>query len=141
MTQQQTAKPMGIDAERLAGILIFPDSNEIGTEAAVLDHADQDQRQAEVAARLKIHRRYVAYAVHRSNDDREERSQEDEEDRRSVIDGIRMSMDMMQQRPLQAITRKPHLVPASTSDADIWTHVKKTCHTTYHPTTTCAIGN
>jgi choline dehydrogenase len=63
-----------------------------------------------------------------------------EEDRRSVIGGIRMSMEMMKHKSLQAIARKPHLVPASASDADIWTHVKKTCHTTYHPTTTCAIG-
>jgi choline dehydrogenase len=31
-------------------------------------------------------------------------------------------------------------VPASTSDGDIWEHVKRTCHTTYHPTTACAIG-
>jgi choline dehydrogenase len=63
-----------------------------------------------------------------------------EEDRRSMIDGIRISMDMMQHPSLRAITRKPHLVPASTTDADIWAHVKKTVHTTYHPTTTCAIG-
>jgi len=63
-----------------------------------------------------------------------------EEDRRSVIDGIRFSMEMMTHKSLQGITRKPHLVPASTRDGDIWEHVKKTCHTTYHPTTTCAIG-
>ena len=63
-----------------------------------------------------------------------------EADRRSIIEGIRISMGMMQHKSLQAITRKPHLVPASTNDADIWTHVRRTCHTTYHPTTTCAIG-
>src|SRR5262249_41881871 len=40
----------------------------------------------------------------------------------------------------QAVTRKPHLVPASTSDADIWGYVKRTCQTAYHPTSTCAIG-
>jgi choline dehydrogenase len=63
-----------------------------------------------------------------------------EEDRRSMIDGIRMSMDMIEHPALRRVTRKPHLVPASTSDADIWVHVKKAAHTTYHPTTTCAIG-
>ena len=63
-----------------------------------------------------------------------------EEDRRSMISGIRMAMEMMQHTALKAITRQPHLVPASSSDADIWAHVKKTTHTTYHPTTTCAIG-
>jgi choline dehydrogenase-like flavoprotein len=33
-----------------------------------------------------------------------------EEDRRSMIDGIRMSMEMMTHKSLQAITRRPHLV-------------------------------
>jgi GMC oxidoreductase len=56
-----------------------------------------------------------------------------EEDRRSVIAGIRISMEMMKHEALRAITRKPHLLPTSTSDGDIWAHVKKTCHTTYHP--------
>jgi len=62
------------------------------------------------------------------------------EDRRSMIDGLRLAMEMMEHKALAAITRAPHLVPASKSEADIWAHVKRTCHTTYHPTTTCAIG-
>jgi choline dehydrogenase len=63
-----------------------------------------------------------------------------EEDRRSFIDGVRRSMEIAQQNPLQDITRKPYLVPSSSSDADIWEHVKCNTRTTYHPTSTCAIG-
>jgi choline dehydrogenase-like flavoprotein len=63
-----------------------------------------------------------------------------EEDRRSMIDGIRLSMDITEQACLREVTRNPHLMPASRSNQDIWEHIQRTVHTTYHPTSTCAIG-
>lgn len=63
-----------------------------------------------------------------------------EEDRRSMIGGIRLSMDIVNQPALRKVTRNPHLVPASRSDEHIWEHIQRTAHTTYHPTSTCAIG-
>ena len=63
-----------------------------------------------------------------------------EEDRRSMIDGIRLSIDIVNQPALREVTRTPHLVPASRSDEHIWEHIQRTVHTTYHPTSTCAIG-
>ena len=64
-----------------------------------------------------------------------------EEDRQSIIEGIRTSMKMTQRAPLRDVTRKPHLMPASDRDADIWEHIKRVVQTCYHPTSTCAIGS
>jgi choline dehydrogenase-like flavoprotein len=63
-----------------------------------------------------------------------------EHDRRTMIEGIRISMDMLKRKSLQAIVREPHIAPASSSDEDIWSHVQRTCQTNYHPTSTCSIG-
>jgi len=53
----------------------------------------------------------------------------------------RTSMKMTQRAPLRDVTRKPHLMPASDRDADIWEHIKRVVQTCYHPTSTCAIGS
>jgi choline dehydrogenase len=63
------------------------------------------------------------------------------EDRQSVIEGIRTSMMVANKAPLRAVTRAPHLVPASDGDAEIWDHIKRVAQTCYHPTSTCAIGS
>jgi choline dehydrogenase len=63
------------------------------------------------------------------------------DDRQSVIEGIRASMRVAEEAPLRHVTRKPHMVPASDRDADIWDHIKRVVHTCYHPTSTCAIGS
>lgn len=63
-----------------------------------------------------------------------------ENDRASMIEGVRIAMHIAQQPALRAVQRAPHLTPASDSDADIWTFVQRRCHTLYHPTSTCAIG-
>ena len=63
-----------------------------------------------------------------------------EEDRASMIEGVRISMQIAEQPALAAVRRAPHLVPDSQSDADIWRFVQRRTHTLYHPTSTCAIG-
>ena len=63
-----------------------------------------------------------------------------EEDRASMMAGMRAAMDIASQPAFRTHLRGPHLVPASGSDADIWAFVQRRCHTLYHPTSSCAIG-
>jgi len=63
-----------------------------------------------------------------------------EEDRRSVIEGVRMGLDIAAQPALRKHIKAPHFVPDSPSDADIWDYVRQYACTVYHPTSTCAIG-
>jgi choline dehydrogenase-like flavoprotein len=63
-----------------------------------------------------------------------------QEDRASMIEGIRIALRIADQAALRDIQRQPHLTPASDSDSDIWSFVMRHCHTLYHPTSTCAMG-
>jgi choline dehydrogenase-like flavoprotein len=63
-----------------------------------------------------------------------------EADRASMQEGMRIALDIARQPAMQAHITGPHIVPKSDSAADIWDHVKTTCQTVYHPTSTCAIG-
>jgi choline dehydrogenase len=63
-----------------------------------------------------------------------------EEDRQSMIAGVRMALEIAKQPPFQAVERKAYSVPASDSDEDIWAWVQATAQTVYHPTSTCAMG-
>lgn len=63
-----------------------------------------------------------------------------EADRASMKEGMRIALDIARQPAMQAHITGPHIVPKSDSAADIWDHVKATCQTVYHPTSTCAIG-
>jgi choline dehydrogenase len=63
-----------------------------------------------------------------------------EEDRRSMIEGVRIGLDIAEQAALRAHIKGPHFVPTSRSDRDIWDYVRQYAHTVYHPTSTCAIG-
>jgi choline dehydrogenase len=63
-----------------------------------------------------------------------------EEDRRSVIDGVRIALEIASQPALEAVERAPFSVPDSDSDADILAWVERAAQTVYHPTSTCAIG-
>jgi choline dehydrogenase-like flavoprotein len=64
-----------------------------------------------------------------------------DEDRQSMIAGVRMALDIAKQPPLQAVERKAYSVPASDSDEDIWSWVQETAQTVYHPTSTCSMGS
>ena len=63
-----------------------------------------------------------------------------EEDRRSMIEGVRIGLDIAPQPALRAHIKAPNFVPDSSSDADLWGYVRRYASTIYHPTSTCAIG-
>ena len=66
---------------------------------------------------------------------------ETEDDRQSVIAGIRMALEIAAQEPLQKTVRKAFSVPAGDSDAEILDFVRRAGQSVYHPTSTCAIGS
>ena len=66
---------------------------------------------------------------------------ETEEDRASVIAGMRIALEIASQPALKAVEREPFSVPASDSDEDLLDWVRRVAQTVYHPTSTCAIGS
>ncbi|HEU5009265.1 MAG TPA: GMC family oxidoreductase N-terminal domain-containing protein [Gaiellaceae bacterium] len=63
-----------------------------------------------------------------------------EEDRASVLAGVRIALEIAAQAPLTAIAREPLSVPASDSEKDVFEWVERASQTVYHPTSTCAMG-
>jgi choline dehydrogenase len=63
-----------------------------------------------------------------------------EDDRRSLIAGIRLNLEIHAAAPLREWRRADFLVPASDSEADIMDFVQRRAHTVYHPVGTCAMG-
>jgi choline dehydrogenase-like flavoprotein len=63
-----------------------------------------------------------------------------EEDRRSMVEGVRIALEIASQPALRAVIRSPYSVPDSDSEADILGWVERNAQTVYHPTSTCAIG-
>jgi choline dehydrogenase-like flavoprotein len=63
-----------------------------------------------------------------------------EEDRRSMVEGVRIALEIASQPALRAVIREPYSVPDSDSEADILAWVERNAQTVYHPTSTCAIG-
>jgi choline dehydrogenase-like flavoprotein len=63
-----------------------------------------------------------------------------DEDRRAMIEGVRIGLEIAAQPAMLAHIKGPHLVPKSSAEADVWEFVRRTAWTTYHPTSTCAIG-
>jgi choline dehydrogenase-like flavoprotein len=64
-----------------------------------------------------------------------------DEDRASMIAGVRIALEIASQPALKAIERSPLSVPASGSDEDIVEWVTRSAQTVYHPTSTCAMGD
>jgi choline dehydrogenase-like flavoprotein len=64
-----------------------------------------------------------------------------EDDRRSLIEGMRTALELNRQPALQKLTRGEFLVPESRSERDIVDFIERRAHTVYHPTSTCAIGH
>jgi choline dehydrogenase len=64
-----------------------------------------------------------------------------EEDRRSMIAGVRMALEIAEQEPLKKTARKPFSVPAGDSEEEIMDFLRRAAQTVYHPTSTCAIGS
>jgi len=65
----------------------------------------------------------------------------DEDDRRSVIAGVRIALEIASQPALKAVTTRPYSVPESDSEADIVAWIERNGQPVYHPTSTCAIGS
>jgi choline dehydrogenase len=63
-----------------------------------------------------------------------------EDDRRSMIEGLRFALAVNRQPALQSVRAAPFLVPESNSEADLLDFIQRRAHTVYHPTSTCAIG-
>ena len=64
-----------------------------------------------------------------------------EDDRRSMIEGVRIALDIASQPALKAVARGPVSAPESDSDVDILTWLERCAHTVYHPTSSCAMGS
>ena len=63
-----------------------------------------------------------------------------EEDRASMLAGVRIALEIASQPALRAIERETLSAPASDSDADILDWAARASQTVYHPTSTCAMG-
>jgi choline dehydrogenase-like flavoprotein len=63
-----------------------------------------------------------------------------EEDRQSILAGMRLAMEIASHPALRAITTGPFVAPASAADDDLMAFVRRSAQTLYHPTSTCAIG-
>jgi choline dehydrogenase len=63
-----------------------------------------------------------------------------DEDRASMLEGVRIALEIASQPALRAIEREPLSVPASDSEDDIFDWVRRASQTVYHPTSTCAMG-
>jgi choline dehydrogenase len=64
-----------------------------------------------------------------------------EEDRQSMLAGVRLNMQISAAPALRDWRRADFLVPKSDSDADIMDFVQRRAHTLYHPVGTCAMGS
>jgi choline dehydrogenase len=64
-----------------------------------------------------------------------------DEDRTSMLAGLRMALEMAQQAPLRAVERAPFSVPESDSEPDLVAFMERAAQSVYHPTSSCAIGS
>jgi choline dehydrogenase len=64
-----------------------------------------------------------------------------EEDRASMIAGVRLNFEIAGAAALKEWRRDDFLVPKSDSEADIMDFVQRRAHTLYHPVGTCAMGS
>jgi len=65
----------------------------------------------------------------------------DEEDRQTLIAGVRIALEIASQPTLKAVTTAPYSVPDSDSEQDIVAWIERNAQPVYHPTSTCAIGS
>jgi choline dehydrogenase-like flavoprotein len=63
-----------------------------------------------------------------------------EADRQTMIEGVRMAMDLASRPALRRIRRADFVAPATDSDADILELLRRRAHTVFHPVGTCAMG-
>jgi len=63
-----------------------------------------------------------------------------DEDRASMLAGIRIALEVARQPALAKALRAPFSVPASDSEEDIMDWARRASQPVYHPTSTCAMG-
>jgi choline dehydrogenase len=64
-----------------------------------------------------------------------------EEDRASMLAGLRIALEIAEQAPLKAVEREPFSVPESDSGEDLMACARRAGQSVYHPTSTCAMGS
>jgi choline dehydrogenase len=64
-----------------------------------------------------------------------------EEDRASMLAGMRLAMEIAAQEPLRAVERGPFSVPESSSDHDLMAFARRAGQSVYHAACTCAMGS
>jgi choline dehydrogenase len=63
------------------------------------------------------------------------------EDRATMLEGMRLTLDIADQPAVRDVLVDPYLVPASRSDEDIMDFVRRYAQTNFHACGTCAIGD
>jgi choline dehydrogenase-like flavoprotein len=63
-----------------------------------------------------------------------------EEDRRAMVEGMRIAMDVGERPALDSARGARFAYPASDSEADIMDFVQRRTHTVYHPVSSCSMG-
>lgn len=64
-----------------------------------------------------------------------------EEDRATILAGVKVALEIAQQEALSGIITGPFSAPAlDADDAELWAFIEDQTMTIYHPTSTCAIG-
>jgi choline dehydrogenase-like flavoprotein len=64
-----------------------------------------------------------------------------EDDRASMLAGMKLAVEIARQKPLRAVERAPFSVPESDSDEDLLAFARRAGQSVYHPTSTCAMGS
>jgi choline dehydrogenase-like flavoprotein len=64
-----------------------------------------------------------------------------EEDRASMVAGLRMALEMAEQPALKAVIDQPFLVPQSDSEDDLLAFARREGMTVFHPTSSCSMGS
>jgi choline dehydrogenase-like flavoprotein len=107
--------------------LSAPIGHAFGMVAILLKPTSQGRlalRSARPDAKPRIHHNYFAT----------------EQDRATMVAGVRLAMEVFAQPKLSKLKRSPFSVPSSDAEADILAFIEQRTGTNYHPSCTCAIG-
>ena len=63
-----------------------------------------------------------------------------DEDRATLIAGVRRCMEIAEQPALKAVSTNAYGVPAGDDDASILAHIERNSNTLFHPVSSCAMG-